>query len=724
MTDQSTTHLEGHLEKITFHNAENSYTIARFRVEKTKTVVTIIGYLPSPNMGEAMKINGTWETHPRFGQQFKVSSFEIVLPAGVEGIRKYLKSGFIKGVGPKTVARIIDHFGERTLEIIEEDSSRLTEVKGIGDETAARVGQAWTDHHAVRNLMQFLQENNVKSSYSARIFREYGAESLDILRNNPFRIANDIPGIGFIIADAIIQNSDIPYDDSDRAQACIMHLVRRYANDGNVFMFLEQLITECEETFQINREIIEDAVNLLKDSKDLKIEPDEDNQDQSRAYLNQLYEAETGTANRIKALLSLPIAGTGFNAERITNEVLKKLAIKLSPEQLEALERILDHRIAIITGGPGTGKTTLVRSISTIFEALGEQVCLAAPTGRAARRLSEVTGKSASTIHKLLGFNPMEGAFERDLDNPIEADVLIIDEVSMVDIQLMNDLLKAVHLESRLVFVGDVFQLPSVGPGNVLKDLIKSEKIATFELKEIFRQAQESPIIINAHKIREGKPPEIEQGAIPGDLTEFYFIEQSRPEIVVKQIVELCSWKIPEKFSLDPVNEIQVMTPMHRGLVGTLNLNQELQKGLNPSQVKISAMGSTFRLNDKVMHLKNNYRKEVFNGDIGKIFDIDEKDKTLAVEYDGRIVTYDFIELDELSLAYAISVHKSQGSEYPAVIIPVMTQHYALLQRNLLYTAITRGKKLVILIGTQKALSIALNNDKPRQRLSGLAKRL
>jgi len=418
------------------------------------------------------------------------------------------------------------------------------------------------------------------------------------------------------------------------------------------------------------------------------------------------------------------VTASGINAERISREVQKKLAITLSSEQLNALEEILSHRAVIITGGPGTGKTTLIRSINAVFSVLGKHVLLAAPTGRAARRLSEVTRSKAKTIHKVLGFNFKEGLFEKNTDNPLDADAMIIDEASMVDTFLMYHLIKALPMTSVLILVGDIFQLPSVGPGNVLSDMIKSKLLPVFYLKKIFRQAHESPIVVNAHRVRRGESPVLKPLDDSDGLSEFYFLEQNNQKKVVSTIVELCTRTIPERFDFDPMYEVQVLTPMHKGVIGTTNLNQVLQKVLNPNPVMIEAMGSTFKTGDKIMHLKNNYQKEVFNGDIGIISSINRKEKQLSVDYYGRIVTYDFTEMNEISLAYAISVHKSQGSEYPAVILPIMTQHFVLLQRNLLYTAITRGENLVILVGTKKALNIALKNNKPTERLSGLASRL
>jgi len=719
------TTIDGHLERITYYNRENHFTIAKLRTYKTNNLVTVLGYIPNPNLGESLKIYGSWETHARYGQQLKIESFKVVLPTTVEGIKKYLESGAIKGLGPKTVSRLVDHFQEKTLEIIEKDPEELSKVRGIGKATSNLITKGWRENHAIKNLMQFLQENRINTSYSSKIYQKYGSDALSIIQNDPFRIAKDIPGIGFIIADTIAQNMGVSKEEPNRIKACIIYLLDQFISEGHLFVYEDDLIKRCMKMFHVEQDTAASAIVALVDEQEIVIEQDEEDSYIKKAvYPKILYEAETGIANRLKAMLSVPNIIPDIDQEQITATVLTKLAIKLSSEQLAVLEGILSHRAIIITGGPGTGKTSLIRSIRAVFELLGKKVILAAPTGRAARRLSEVTQKDASTIHKLLGFNLRDGIFTKNRDNPLNTDALIIDEASMVDTLLMYHLINAVPLTSVIILVGDVFQLPSVGPGNILSDLIKSNRIKTFELNQIFRQDQESPIIINAHKIRSGELPDFMQHNDPEDLSEFYFIEQNNPSMVVNMIVELCSKKIPNIFNFDSINDIQVLTPMHRGKVGTSNLNQVLQKVLNPNPVIMSSQGSTFKLGDKVMHLKNNYEKEVFNGDIGIISSINLKKDKLSVNYYGSDVAYNFSELEELTLAYAISVHKSQGSEYIAVIVPIMTQHFALLQRNLLYTAITRGKKLVILIGTRKALAIALKNDKPRKRRSGLAKRL
>ena len=718
------TTLDGHLERITYYNRENHFTIAKFRTDKTNNLITVLGYIPNPNLGESLKIYGNWETHARYGQQLKIEHFEVVLPTTADGIKKYLKSGAIKGLGPKTAIRLVDHFKEKTLEIIEKDPARLLEIKGIGKATSNLIIKAWKENHAIKSLIQFLQENRINTSYSSKIYKKYGSEAVNIIRNDPFRITKDIPGIGFIIADTVAQNMGVSKNEPNRVKACIIHLLEQGTTEGHIFLYEDELIRRCMKIFHIECDAAESAIAALADEQEVVIEQDGEDPYIKAVYPKILHEAETVISNRLKALLSVPSTIPDIDLEQITSEVLKKLAIKLSSEQLSVLEGIISYHTVIITGGPGTGKTTLIRSINSIFDLLGKKVLLAAPTGRAARRLSEVTQRNASTIHKLLGFNFMDGAFNKNQDNPLNTDALIIDEASMIDTLLMYHLIKAVPMTAVIILVGDVFQLPSVGPGNILSDLIKSNRIKTFKLNKIFRQDQESPIVINAHKIRRGELPDLIQTNGPEELSEFYFIEQNNPGMVVNTIVELCSKRIPNIFNFDSMNDIQVLTPMHRGEVGTSNLNQVLQKVLNPNPVIMTIQNNAFKLGDKVMHLKNNYQKEVFNGDIGTISFVDKKKEELTVNYYGRDVAYDFSELEELTLAYAISVHKSQGSEYIAVIVPIMTQHFALLQRNLLYTAITRGKKLVVLIGTKKALAIALKNDKPRKRLSGLAKRL
>jgi exodeoxyribonuclease V alpha subunit len=720
----SATTIEGHLEHITYFNEDTHYTIARLKPAGLTTAVTVVGYLAGVSLGETIKVNGRWETHPKFGQQLKIDSFEVTLPAGIDGIRTYLGSGIVKGIGPSLAAGMVKAFGAQTLEIIEGHPERLVEVDGIGESKAALIQSAWSKHHALRGLMQFLQKMGVQTSYCAKIFKAYGPDAVTLIQEDPYVLADDFPGAGFLIADTIARKQGVENEDPERVRACILHLIMQNSEDGHTFAESENLFSRCENQFQISPMAIEIAIDELIEANVIIVEPMADDPWTSAVYMKELYLAESGLAERLQAMLSVPVDPEEIEAQSMAREVHQKLAINLSTEQLQVLEKVFSHRIAIITGGPGTGKTTLLRSISTVFQAQGRRLLLAAPTGRAARRLAEVTRRKASTIHRLLGYNFTDNGFMRNRDNPLDADAVIIDEASMVDTVLMYNLLAAVPLSARLVLVGDVFQLPSVGPGNVLADMIDSGCIPVFYLNRIFRQDRESAIIINAHRVREGELPDFPDATEIDDLSDFYFIEQGDPERAAARIVELCCEKLPAKFGLDPVNDIQVLTPMHKGTVGTINLNSLLQKVLNRQPVDMKTTGISFKSGDKVMHLKNNYQKEVYNGDIGIVDRIDNQKAELAVNYYGKTVSYDFDELDEMTMAYAISIHKSQGSEYPAVIVPLMTQHYVLLQRNLLYTAMTRGKKLVILIGTRKALNIALKNDKSHWRLSRLADRL
>ncbi|MFO7559711.1 MAG: ATP-dependent RecD-like DNA helicase [Desulfobacterales bacterium] len=716
--------IEGHLERITYQNEENHYTIARLSTGKPKNMITVVGFMAGISPGQTLRLSGSWETHPRYGQQFKITTFEVTLPDTVEGIKKYLETGIIKGIGPLIAGRLVSQFGSETLEIIEKKAERLTEVNGIGKAKAERIEAAWKDHHVIRELMQFLQSRGIKGSYSGRILKEYGESAIEILKTDPFRIAEDIPGIGFIIADTITQQDGVSPDDPKRVRACINHLIEQAANEGHTFIPEKVILDQCHQAFRIDAEDTRTAIDILEKQGIIAAEKAGEDEQGRAVYSKELFLAEKGIADRFQTLLSVPAISPELNPEQLTQEILKKLALKLSSEQLDVLERILAFRAAVITGGPGTGKTTLIQSVNAIFEAMGRVVALAAPTGRAAKRLSEVVRRDAKTIHRLLKFNFKESCFEVNRNNPIDADVIIIDEASMVDTVLMFHLLNAVPATSKLILVGDVFQLPSVGPGNVLSDIIRSEAIPVFYLTEIFRQARKSPIIMNAHRVRRGESPELNSINTDNELKEFYFINQNDPNTVVETIVKLCSESIPNRFSLDPVRDIQVLTPMHKGVAGTINLNQVLQKALNQNTDQAEIMGGIYKTGDKVMHLKNNYLKDVFNGDIGTISGVDRETSQVEVDYEGRVVVYEPEEMHELSLAYAISVHKSQGSEYPAIIVPLLTQHYIMLQRNLLYTAMTRGKKLVILIGTRKAFTTALNNDKPRKRFSGLMKKI
>ena len=723
-TPASAISLIGRIERVTYYNRDNHFTIARFRPTENQRSITIKGTMPTPRTGESIEVHGVWESHARYGQQFTFTTFKVNLPATVDGIRSYLASGFIKGIGPKLVGHIIDRFKADTLTVIEENPSRLTEVDGIGAKTARRIVEAWQSHHAARQLVQFLEKNGVDTACAARLLQEYGTDAIGILCNDPYRVAEDIPRMGFAIADAIVRNADTPVDELDRAKACMIHLFEQAVDRGHAYIEQQRLFDRCQKRFEVSMQTGATALDHLIEAGNLVKVHGHDQAACPLIFPKMLYQAEMMIARRIEAMQAIPPEDKTPDGRMLADEVLRKLSIDLSEQQAEILSQILVHKVSVITGGPGTGKTTLIRSVTAVMKRLGQRVMLAAPTGRAARRLAQVTGRQAVTLHRMLGYNLADGRFERSEDDPLAADAVIVDEASMIDTLLMAHLIRAVPVTAHLVLVGDAYQLPSVGPGNVLADLIRSDSVATFELTKIFRQEEQSPIVINAHRIRNGQPPLIEPSSDPDGLSEFYFIEQADPDSVAATVVRLCKEKIPHHFRLDPVAEIQVLTPMHRGAVGTLNLNRQLQDALNPSSEQVAVMGNRFKVGYKVMHLRNNYAKEVFNGDIGIVVHIDPENERAEVDYDGRKVPYAFVELDELTLAYAITVHKSQGSEYPAVVIPLLTQHYIMLQRNLLYTALTRGKQLVVVVGTAKALGVALKNDRPRQRRSMLADHL
>jgi exodeoxyribonuclease V alpha subunit len=713
----------GQVERVTYYSAETRYTVARLRVADSGRPITIVGTTPGLHPGEKLKVSGTWHAHPRFGQQLKIDALETCLPATVDGILAYLSSGMIAGIGPKTAQRLVAHFGEETFSVLDTAPGRLSEAAGVGKKTAERIADAWRAHHGLRRVMTFLQDHGVKLSHASRIYDLYGDDAPDFLSADPYALAEDWPGTGFEIADAIARRQGTAADDPNRISACIGHTLERFVADGHVFAPDDELVAACQKRFAIDPAMAQDALNHMDRNGVLVTEPLRAEGEPQAVFPARLHEAEVRLANRLITLMSIPTAVPNPDADTIRSEIVSRLAIQPSAEQLDVLAAVLSHKVAIITGGPGTGKTTLIRSISELCHALRRKVALAAPTGRAARRLAAVTGREAFTIHRLLRFNPHEELPEKDRDDPVAADVIIIDEASMVDIQLMCYLVDAVPVLATLILVGDAHQLPSVGPGCVLEDLIASNAIITFELTQIFRQSMQSDIVLNAHRIRRGQAPALpstEAMDVPGD---FYFFEHPRPDRAVDTIVDLCARLIPRQFDLDPSSDIQVLTPMHKGEAGTINLNRVLQSTLNPAASEAPGV-SVFRVGDKVIHTRNNYLKDVFNGDIGIVADVDKAGETLAVDYDGRRVNYLFSELDELSLAYAITVHKSQGSEYPCVVIALMTQHYPMLQRNLLYTAVTRGKRLVVIVGAQRALSAALENDHSGRRRSLLATRL
>jgi len=716
--------IQGQVDRITYRNDENGYTIAKLKVRGRREPVTVLGNFLDPAPGEILKLKGEWTNHPRYGEQFRVSFYEPVVPATVEGIERYLGSGLIRGLGPVMAKRIVNVFGRHTLDVIEHEIERLAEVEGIGEKRIEMIRRAWEEQKEIREVMIFLQSHGVGPGYATRIFRHYGREAVSVVKENPYRMATDIYGIGFLTADRIAEKLGVPKDSPMRAEAGILYVLGQLTEDGHVYYPYEPLIKKCHEILQVDREVIVRAFGAIAAGKkivieDLNEDPGPFVENHKAVYLAGFHLCETNIAARLRTLMKTASSLRTPDPARAVEWVKKRLAIQLAEKQAEALAGALRDKVMIITGGPGTGKTTLISALLQIAARTSAKILLAAPTGRAAKRMGEATGREAKTIHRLLEYSPQRGEFQRNEMHPLECDLLVVDEASMIDTLLMHHLLKAVPLAATLILVGDVHQLPSVGAGSVFRDIIESNIVPVVELKEIFRQARESRIIINAHRINEGLLPFLDDGS--GD---FFFIEREDPEEVLKVIVELARDRIPRRFGFDPLNDIQVLTPMNRGIVGTANLNVELQKILNPREAELSRGGKNLKVGDKVMQIRNNYDKEVFNGDIGRIVKIDREDQEVAVLFDGRPVVYDFSDLEEIVLAYAVSVHKSQGSEYPAVILPVLTQHYVLLQRNLIYTAVTRGKKLVVLVGTKRALAIAVKNNRTQKRYTGLRRRL
>ncbi len=723
------TTLTGQIKRITFANDETGFTIASVKVDGRPESVTVVGALMAPQPGEILDMRGEWSNHPRFGRQFKVLDYKTRVPATVYGIRKYLGSGMIKGLGPVMADRIVDKFGKKTLEIVDSDIQRLAEVEGIGQKRIEMIARAWDAHSEIRDVMLFLQSHGVSSGYAAKIFKQYGNQAITMVKKNPYRLAGDISGIGFLTADRIAAKLGFDRESQLRVAAGILYVLHELSGDGHVCYPYEPLISKCCEVLDVGREPLKQALGKLALDQNIVIEDinesiDDFKENQKAVYLTRLYVSEIGIARRLLALVEAARSVRDMDANRAIDWVQHRLSITLAAKQRRAVLRALEDKVMVITGGPGTGKTTIINAILKIFAELKARIMLAAPTGRAAKRMSEATGLEARTIHRLLEFSLQKGGFQRDKDRPLDCDILVIDEASMIDTLLMYHLLEAVPVSATFILVGDIHQLPSVGPGNVLNDIMASAVVPVVTLDKIFRQAQSSQIVVNAHKINAGEVPTTHATRATDAQTDFYFIEQEDPEKVLDIILELCKKRIPQHFGFDPLDEIQVLTPMHRGSLGAGNLNQQLQAALNPGEGGVTRGERTYRVNDKVMQIRNNYDKDVFNGDIGRITAIAWESREVTVTIDGREVVYDFGDLDEIVPAYAVSVHKSQGSEYPAVIVPIVTQHYILLQRNLIYTAVTRGKKLVVIVGTRKALAIGVNNNKPRQRYTRLKYRL
>lgn len=720
MKPQHIAELEGTLERVVFHNEENGYSVLRFKTSAGDNH-TVVGNMADPQVGTSLKLTGEWVENSKFGRQFKMQTYETKLPAGLAGITHYLASGLIKGVGPKTAERIVDAFGEDTFVIMDNEPERLASVKGIGKRTAKAIQEAWAEHRGIRDLIMFLQPHGVSTAYAVRIYKFYGKHALSVVQENPYRLAMDIKGIGFLTADTIAQKIGFDVDSPLRAEAGTLYMLTKTSDEGHVYFPFDALVTKTSDLLGIRPELVEDAIETLEREERAVVE--ELSTGQTAVYRSRFHAYESGISTYLKKILGSPKTVVINKPDEVVEEVVGGLGIDLAEEQLEAVETAVRTKVMVLTGGPGTGKTTITKAIVQVYKKLKTKILLAAPTGRAAKRMHETIGVEAKTIHRLLEYSPREDGFQRNENNPLACGLIIIDESSMMDTMLMFHLLKAIPLGATVIFVGDVHQLPSVGPGNVLKDVIASGVVDVVELHEVFRQAQESDIITNAHKINAGEVPFLESSK--ERLSDFYFIRQDDPERCAAMIVDLVKNHIPRRFRYDSIDEIQVLTPMHKGSAGSGNLNTMLQEALNPQPLCIKRGDREYRLDDKVMQLRNNYDKDVFNGDIGRICVVNTEEKKLTVRFDDeKNVIYDFNELDELVPAYAISIHKSQGSEYQAVVIPVLTQHYMLLQRNLIYTGVTRGKKLVILVGSSKAMTMAVKNNKMQKRYTHLAQRL
>jgi exodeoxyribonuclease V alpha subunit len=707
--------LAGLVERVTFHNPENGFCVLRVKARGHRDLVTTVGHAAMISAGEWITASGTWLNDRTHGLQFKAQFLRTSAPSSIDGIEKYLGSGMIRGIGPVYAKRLVKMFGKDVFDIIEATPERLREVEGIGPRRAEKITSGWADQKVIREIMVFLHEHGVGTARAVRIFKTYGTDAVQVMSDNPYRLAKDIRGIGFRTADMIAEKLGIEKTAMIRVRAGISFALTEAMGDGHCGLPRKDLIGLAEKLLEVPAVLIEGA--LAEELAEETVTADRVGEEEC-IFLTGLYLAERGIAEQIQRIRAGPLPWPEIDADKALPWIEQKTGLSLAESQAEAVRLALKSKVMVITGGPGVGKTTIVNSILRILAAKRVKLLLCAPTGRAAKRMTEATGMEAKTIHRLLEFDPKAFGFKRDLENPLDCDLLVVDESSMVDVLLMQSLLKAVPSTAALLIVGDIDQLPSVGPGQVLADIIDSDTMPVVRLTEVFRQAAESKIITTAHAINAGRMPDL---APPEGETDFYFVQAADPDQAVPRIVELVAQRIPRRFGFDPIKDIQVLCPMNRGGVGARSLNIELQAALNPAgEKKVERFGWTFAPGDKVMQIENDYDKDVYNGDIGMIENVDLDDGEVAVDFDGHTVTFVFGELDTLVPAYAATIHKSQGSEYPAVVIPVMTQHYAMLQRNLIYTGVTRGKKLVVLVGQKKAMAIAVKNISGRRRWSKL----
>ena len=707
--------LAGLIERVTFHNSENGFCVLRIKARGHRDLVTVVGHAATISPGEWVTVSGDWTNDHTHGQQFKARFMRTSAPTSVDGIEKYLGSGMIRGIGPVYAKKMVKAFGEKVFDIIEAEPGRLREVTGIGAVRAKRITDAWADQKIVREIMVFLHSNGVGTARAVRIFKTYGSDAVQVMTENPYRLARDIRGIGFKTADAIAMKLGIEKTAMIRVRAGVSYALTEAMDEGHCGLPTDELLPLAGVLLEIPKELIQTALDLeLADGTVIADTVGET----PCVFLGGLYRAEQVIAGRLLRLVNGKLPWPYIDPEKALPWIEAKTGVTLASSQVKAIRLALLSKVLVITGGPGVGKTTIVNSILRILAAKGVKLLLCAPTGRAAKRMTEATGFEARTIHRLLEVDPKGGGFQRNADNPLECDLLVVDETSMVDVLLMQALLRAVPNNAAFLIVGDIDQLPSVGPGQVLADVIASGAVPVVRLTEVFRQAAQSRIIASAHRINQGAIPDLSK---PEGDSDFYFVQADDPETAVPRIIELVKTRIPRRFGLDPIRDIQVLCPMNRGGVGARSLNIELQAALNPAgDQKIERFGWIFAPGDKVMQIENDYDKEVYNGDIGYIDDVDSDAGELVASFDGRFVTFAFGELDTLVPAYAATIHKSQGSEYPAVVIPVLTQHYAMLQRNLLYTGVTRGKRLVVLVGQRKAVAIAVKNVSGRRRWSKL----